>query len=267
MERRGRRDLRNRAACFALAGGHYLRCAIGAWLFGMSACVAVPPKLRMPEASPWRVPPAEIASQLGTICIFPAAAVDERLDGRAQRLSELAEVELRRAGYPTVRLEKGERRSLYKQALENVGGVMGPATGWRDIDRVRAVQKRLRELARDRHHCDSFLDVQVVAVRAPMHDGIAKWDGKEVQVLDYLSGVATAGWVGALSLHARISDVGNRELYFFTGAIEPVVTATSSWSPLEPPLQAASTEQLLTAEEHLITAVSAALEPLRTLRR
>gem|GEM_PF-2375768 len=241
---------------------HILRILLWASFCGFSACISFPPVLRMPEANPWRVPAEEVARRLRTICVFPTRIGDEDLSERAQRFSEAAVTELRGAGYQAVQLSEEDARGLLEQAVVEVGGVYDPEVGWVNVDRVQAVEKQRRQLAKNLYGCDAFLQLSVALVHAPMNDGVAKWDGRTVQLVSWFFGSGTYGWVKALSLYARLTDVDAHELYFFAGGIQPVVKANISLNPLDPAYRGLSEDEVLTSEADVLTALQLALRPL-----
>ncbi len=226
------------------------------------ACGPIPPTLRMPEANPWRVPAEEFALRAHTVCIFPTSAPIEELEDRAQEFGRLAAQELRGAGLKAVVLSEEDAQGLLEHAVADVGGVVDPEVGWVDMDRVHSVVKRQRELARQIHGCDAFLGLSVVMVRAPFSDGLVKWDGREAKIQDYLSAMGNSGWTTVLSLHARVSDLNNEELYFFAGGIQPVIEVKTFPLPYEPIWRAKNPEELLLSESDNHRAVLLALGPL-----
>lgn len=244
----------------------WIRHVLGSLLWvsfgGLSACISFPPLLRMPEANPWRLPVEEVLPHLRTICVFPTRIGDEDFTERAQRFSEVAVVELRGAGYQAVPLREDEARGLLEHAVAEVGGVYDPEVGWVDVDRVQAVEKQRRQLAKNLYGCDAFLELSVHLVHAPMNDGIAKWDGRTVQLISWFFGSGTSGWVKALSLYARLTDVEARELYFFAGGIQPVVKANVTLNPLDPTYRVVHEEEVLTSEVDVVAALQLALGPL-----
>jgi hypothetical protein len=210
------------------------------------------------------VPIDDFASRVGTVCVYPTEISTEELAERAQDFSRRAVAELKGAGYNAVLLSEEERKGFHERAIAAEGSMIDLEFGWLDRDRVDAVQRRQRLLAREVHGCDAFLELRVTAVRALWRDGVAKWDGREVQFQDYLSAMNAWGWTTVLSLHARVTDLDNQELYFFAGGIQPVIEVNTlslfePWRPMSP-------DKILVSEADKSYALTLALGPLLVAR-
>lgn len=121
--------------------------------------------------------------------------------------------------------------ALEERVGRETGGFIDPATGWRDAERYRAVQRARATALRDELHCDAVLRAQVVGVRARFSGGSASWDGTSDAVsstgrvvLNALAGVHEYGWVQALSLWLLVSDLDGNDLAFRSAGIEPLVS-------------------------------------------
>lgn len=227
----------------------------------VAGCGPRPPVLRMPEASPWRVPPEEVAVRVHTICVPPAWAWPEELEERAQEFVRLVETGLKGAGFKAVRLSEEYWTAAAHQASLEVGGVYDENEGWLDVDRLEAVRRRLRQLGHEAYGCDAYAEAGVILVYAPFSDGIVKWDGREAQQENYLSAAGTQGYTSVLSLHVRIRDPNNEELYFFAGGIEPAVEVKSFPSPFEQGWRPKEVSELLDSASNNHRAVLLALAP------
>lgn len=108
---------------------------------------------------------------------------------------------------------------VWNRVLSREDGYFDPHTGWRDEERFQSIRRLALGEVRRELGCDAMMFPGVVVVTATFASGVIEWDG----VRETLPGTFNLqGWVGALSLHVRIVDMADREIYFFTGGIQPL---------------------------------------------
>ncbi|MCX8072059.1 MAG: hypothetical protein N3C12_06370 [Candidatus Binatia bacterium] len=200
----------------------------------------------MPEANQWRIPPERF--DVRTICVLPIDPEVKELEPGAENLRRIAVEELERAGFGVVPISKEGWKTLADRAAADVGGVFDPEVGWLDVDRVEEARQRFNRSVGKQYRCDASLALTIHVVRAPWRDGVAKWDGSEETIANYLLTIGDWGWVMALSLHARLVGANSEELYFCTGGLRTLGKYNPLAAPFAPPFQPVKAEELLSPE-------------------
>ena len=174
---------------------------------------------------------ADLLPPGSTLCLHPVALPLEEGVAAARRddLARRLRAALVAAGFGVA--EPPAVEALEKRIDGETGGYIDPATGWRDAARYQTYRSARAAAMREELHCDAELRAQVVGVRARFSGGSASWDGTSGAVsstgrvvLNALGGVHEYGWVQALSLWLRVSDLDGNDLAFRSAGIEPLVS-------------------------------------------
>jgi hypothetical protein len=209
---------------------------------------------------PLRVTPAAM-TQFRSLCLTPLRSeVDD--PPRVARMETMLEDGLRARGFGVV--SASETGAALDRIAREEGGLYDVDTGARRPD-FQAVSQRVRERAGAELSCQAMLRARVVFVVAPwvakagmFSEGTASWDGLEV---DLGAGRNAAGSIGALSLHVRVLDLSERELYFGTGGIRTTSVmrdgfVATTFEPVDP-------KELLADASRNHVAIDLALKDLR----
>ena len=159
-----------------------------------------------------RVTAAELASA-DTVCLLPLSSEAPLDEARAKQIEALVLAAFRKRGFEAV--DGAITQAAFERTARQQGGLYDvydgqPAAG--AASRASAVRRELgSELG-----CRSFVRPRIVLVTAVWNGGSANWDGATA---DVGGGVGARGAIGALSLHLRLTDADDRELYFGAGGI------------------------------------------------
>jgi hypothetical protein len=163
-----------------------------------------------------------------TLCLRPALIpVEDPEDPRRAALEARLEQGLAEASYEVVGsaivMDVLKREQAHAPRHD-------PVTGEVDEEDREAFVERVRE-ALENLGCDAMVDAHVAVVRAMFNAVSAQWDGKSEQVvstgrfvLNAVLGMSESGWVTALSLRLRVSDLEDRELSYRTAGIESLAS-------------------------------------------
>ena len=209
---------------------------------------------------PLRVTPAAL-SKFQSLCLTPLRSeVDD--PPRVARMETMLEDGLRARGFTVV--SASETGAVLDRIAREEGGLYDVDTGARRAD-FQAVSQRVRERAGAELSCQAMLRARIVFVVAPwvakagmFSEGTATWDGVEV---DLGAGRNASGSIGALSLHVRVLDLSERELYFGTGGIRTTSVlvedfVSTKFEPIDP-------KELLADAARNHVAIDLALKDLR----
>lgn len=214
-----------------------------------SGCLGPPP---LPP--PLRVPMTEFDT-IGTLCLLALESEAPTTPETARRLENQIADGLRALGFESVDSEKTV------EALTRLGRAAG---GYYDVDNGRRDDARYAQLAPKVRRgagkalgCQALLEPRVVVVSAPWGAGVARWDGNAVGIG---GGRSATGTIGALSLHLRIADADDRELYYGVGGIEPIARLNETF--FESHFEALDAESFLQSEAANRKAIQIALAEL-----
>jgi hypothetical protein len=201
-----------------------------------------PPALRVTTAS---------VAPISKLCLLPLAG-DVEGPERLVAFQKLLSDALVARHYETVDVET-TREALERLARE-AGGYYDPHSGEPLADHVQRV-KQVRARAGKELGCQALVEPRVAFVIAPWQQAKVEWDGASRGMG---SGLGAYGTIGALSLHLRIADLDDRELFFGAGGIEP--TARLNESLLSSQFEALPEEQMLDNEQWNRSAIEYALQ-------
>lgn len=229
--------------------------SLGALAVAACATPTAPPPLRIPQADLGRFP---------TLCLTPLRSeVDDA--PRVASIETQLEEALRQRGFRIV--PASQTVLVAERITREEGGLFDVDTGERRPD-FDAVSQRVRERATAELSCQAMVRARVVYVGAPwvakaglFSGGTAYWDGVEVELG---AGNNSYGSIGALSLHVRVLDPGERELYFGAGGI--TTTSVLEQSFPEARFVAVDPKKLLADEQRNRAALDIALRDLRLAR-
>lgn len=91
---------------------------------------------------------------------------------------------------------------------------------------MRGIDSVDSEKTKEALGCQALLEPRVLFVVAPWDGGTARWDGNQVGIG---GGSGAYGTIGALSLHLRITDADDREIFYGTGGIQPTGRLNEGW--------------------------------------
>lgn len=124
-----------------------------------------------------------------------------------------------------------EVEDLVERVKIESGGFIDPFTGRLDEARYRGYHDQLALALREELGCDGQLFAQVVLVYANYGGGIASWDGTKTEVtssgrifMGMIGGAYEYGWIRALSLWLRVTDLNGDDLAFRSAGIETLVS-------------------------------------------
>ena len=235
------------------AGGRALSASLGALAIAACQTPDAPPPLRIPQAD---------VGQFPTLCLTPLRSeVDD--PPRVANVEALLAEALRQRGFGVV--PASETAPALDRITREEGGFYDVDTGERRPD-FEAVSRRVRERAGAELSCQALVRARIVLVMAPwmtgmFTEGSAFWDG----VKEHLDVNRDAsGAIGALSIHIRVLDPSDRELYFGAGGIRTISAleagfASIEFVPLDP-------TKLLADAQRNRTAIDIALRGLRLAR-
>lgn len=195
--------------------------------------------------------------------------IDELADGiglpddndRIKRFDEMLRAEFRAQGYETV--SSAALNETWDQVFESSDDIFDPHTGQQDDQQLK--QTRLDALAalHKDHGCDFLVTTQIVFVSAAWKENRVAWDGIEAQFTEGLNpGAGYAGYVGAISLRLRISNLDDELVHFGTGGIQ--VTSQLKGGFVTDTFIGVDADQLLTNDELNISAVRRALDAMKS---
>jgi hypothetical protein len=195
-----------------MQGRPFARAALATLGLAASACVVAnaPP--------PQRVASAELG-KFRSLCMTPLASeVDD--PARVASMEGMLEEAVRQRGFIVV--AAGDTAAAFDRITREEGGLYDVDTGERRGD-FDVVAQRVRVRAGRELSCTAIVRARIVYVvshwmaQAGMFsEGTASWDGLEV---DLGAGRNAGGTIGGLSIHVRILDLSERELYFGAGGI------------------------------------------------
>jgi len=196
-------------------------------------------------------------AQVRTVCVQPVRILldVEGIEPRRVALEKQLEQQVRRSGFTVVAGDAVDE--VWMGVVGREGGYFDPHTGWRNEERFEAISRLARSEVRRELGCDAILISAVVPVVASFIEGTISWDGVRES---YRGSHGSSGWVAALSLHVRLLDMADREIYFFAGGIQPLLSIDRGF--FSSSFRSAEVEQLLADEGVRLRAVNLALEPL-----
>lgn len=184
-------------------------------LVGGVGCYSVP---KAPP--PLRVSRAELGP-IARLCLLPIESDVEGEEARV-RFQQLLVRALAARHFATV--EPETTRSAFDRLAREQGGYFDVHSGEPVADYAR-VAKQVKARVGAELGCQALVQARIAFVIAPWEQATANWDGASVGIG---GGVGALGTIGALSLHLRILDLDERELFFGTGGIRPTASLDTS---------------------------------------
>jgi hypothetical protein len=220
----------------------------------MSACVR-------PPYNPFKVAAAEVRSRVRTIAIAPLIAYVNFVDPAAARgrLEPIVSEQLRTGGFAVVSSEEVE--TLWRRAVDDLGGIYDPITGESNKERFEAVRSAVyRELASQRS-VDAVLYLAISPVPLPLPGATVNYCGTTTADPIYWPSSAAplredATLALVLCLNAALFDVEGRELYAIRYGLETVETYALQTRAVRP------FAERLQNQARLVEAVKATVGPL-----
>jgi hypothetical protein len=189
----------------------FLLCAAG----GCMGPPPLPPALRVP---------VDQFDSIRALCLLPIDSEASADPQSIERLESQIGDGLQALGFSSVDSEKTQA------ALVRLGGAAGGYydvhSGQRDEARYALMAPKVRRGALEALGCQALVESRVLYVSAQWNGGVARWDGNSVPIG---GGSGAYGTIGAISLHLRIIDANDAELYYGVGGIEPVSRLHESW--------------------------------------
>ncbi len=201
------------------------------------------------------------------LCLLPAQLPFPEDDERRDRLEQLV---IRRFEAASIAVTPSrEVRALLEQVDERSGAIFDPATGRIDAARDAVFREDVAKSVASAFGCTGFLQLSLAIVQAYYNGVSANWDGQSVRVnsggriaarafASVLIGayISEEGWVPALSLWIRVTDLRERDRAFRSAGIEPIMDFSySRGDDLLPE------DRWLRDEERLEEALDSALGP------
>lgn len=199
----------------------------------VAACAAPPAKSPYARATQTRL------EGVRGLCVMPLRSeVDD--PPRVARFAAMLIVSLRGRGYEVVGAT--ETTTALDRISREEAGTYDIYTGER-LAGSDAILRRVRQRLGEELSCQAVVSpriVRVVAFWLAEHgffsEGTASWDGARVE-LD--AGRGASGTIGALSLHVRITDLDDREVFYGIGGIRTTSIMVEEWAgtrfdPIEP---------------------------------
>jgi hypothetical protein len=166
---------------------------------------------------PLRGTPVEVGG-IGSLCVLPIDSEVDLDDARRTAWHALLAEELQERHYAVVDAET--TRESFGRFVREHGGLYDAFDGHGDAARSAKVSREAWHAVGEETGCRGVVHTRLVYVVAPWQYANASWDGN---VASIGGGHNMVGTIAALSLHVRITDLAERELYFHTGGILPAL--------------------------------------------
>src|SRR5262245_39610588 len=174
---------------------------------------------------PFRVPPEQIRANVRVLAVGPLIVPRdlENPEPVKARFQQLIEAQFREAGYTIV--GPGETRPVWDSLAAESHGLYDPVTGEPDAAKVRAFHDAVYRELKTRFGVDAMLLSALWVVPAKLEDDVARWDGTSQgagrkKFWKAVLGVSHSGTIPALSLHVRLADSDDKDLYENRGGIQ-----------------------------------------------
>ncbi|MDX2053216.1 MAG: hypothetical protein SFV15_12535 [Polyangiaceae bacterium] len=218
----------------------------------VSGCT--PPSLKYPTRS---VSPQVFRDRVTTLAYSPLFTTkDAQTDQFVNAVGGQLGRRLQSIGVTLLRPEPWNE--CWLPAVEEAGGLYNARTGEFDEQKEARVRWKCEQDLGQRLRIDGFLEVDIIAVSAPLSQDVVRWHGVEEDTRSFgdrfWSGSTYSGNLPALSLLVRIQDKDGHGLFDNAGGLEVVGKIEDG--------QVEKKSGLLHNHETIARAVQVALRPL-----